>query len=86
MSIFKFNLEDKVKDSITGFEGIVTARTEFKNGCIRYGIQCQKLKDGKPLEPEHFDEEDIELVKSKPAPKKEKRPGGPMPVTPQYSS
>lgn len=84
--MFKFNLGDKVKCTITGFDGVITARTEFMNRCIRYGVQSQKLKDGKPLASQHFDEEDLELVKSKKAPKKEKRPGGPKPAISKYRS
>jgi hypothetical protein len=87
-NIFKFNLGDEVKDSITGFSGIITARTQFLNGCIRYGITCTKLnKDGIPLESEYFDEQQLELVKKTKTPVKEDDlPGGPAPVTPQYSN
>lgn len=85
--MFKFSQEDKVKDTITGFEGVVIARTDFINGCIRYGIQSIKLdKEGKPIDVEYFDEQQLVLVKAKPAPKKEKRSGGPGPITPKYSS
>lgn len=35
---FKIGLGSKVKDPVTGFKGIVTSRTEYMNGCIRYGV------------------------------------------------
>lgn len=78
-------LGDKVKDKITGFTGILVGRTEWLNGCIRFGVQSEKLnKDGEPIEPEWFDEERVELVGKKkrrvvrPEPEPEPR-GGPMP-------
>ncbi len=47
-SNFKFDLADEVKDVITGFAGIIRARTEYLTGCNSYGIQKQTLtKDGK---------------------------------------
>ena len=36
-------LGDKVRDEITGMEGIVVARTKFLNGCIQYSV-AQKLE------------------------------------------
>ena len=44
------NLGDKAKDKVTGFTGIVTARTVFLNGCVRCGVQSDKLKDGLPTD------------------------------------
>ena len=35
------NLGDEVKDTITGFKGIVVARTEWLNGCARVTVQPQ---------------------------------------------
>ena len=73
--MFKFGFRDKVKDTITGFTGIVTGRTEWLNGCIRYGIQPTKLKDGLPVECQHIDEEQLELV-SRPKKKVKSTPSG----------
>jgi len=50
-------LGDKVRDSITGFEGIVVARAEYLNGCISLQVQSAKLKDDSPIHPEWFDEQ-----------------------------
>lgn len=84
--IFKFNLRDKVKDNITSYIGIITARTQFLNGCIRYGVQTQTLKtDGSILEEQYFDEQQLELVAKDPVKKEtKKKPGGPGPITPKY--
>lgn len=69
-------LRDTVKDSITGFTGIVISRCEWINGCVRIGVQSPKLKDGVPTEPQHFDEPQLILVKRAEAEKVKPR-GGP---------
>jgi len=51
-------LGDKVKDKVSGFSGIATAKTEWLNKCVRINITAQKLKDGKPVD-EWFDEDQI---------------------------
>jgi hypothetical protein len=57
-------LGDKVKDRVTGFTGIVISRTEWLNGCIRIGIQPQELKDGKSIEAEWYDAQQVEILES----------------------
>jgi len=50
-------LGDKVKDVITGFEGIVTARASYLTGCDQLCVQPQGLdKDQKPIESRWYDE------------------------------
>ena len=73
---FKFNLGDEAKDVITGFTGIITCRTQWLNNCNVYGLQPQKLKDGKPLEKSYFDEPQMELVEKK-VHKESRKTGGP---------
>jgi hypothetical protein len=80
MTTFRFNNGDTVKDTITGFSGVVVHRTEYLNGCIRYGVQPTKLKDGKTIESEMFDEQQLALVKGKTAPKIKERTGGDRPA------
>lgn len=41
-------LGDKVKDLISGYEGIVTAKVEFLNGCIQYMV-APILKKGQQI-------------------------------------
>lgn len=56
-------LGNRVRDRITGFTGIATARYEYLNGCIRWCIQPEGLdKDGKPVEDKVFDEPQLELA------------------------
>ncbi len=53
-------LGQKVTDNITGFSGIVTARTEFLYGCVRVCVEPEELKDGKPIEAQWFDEQRLD--------------------------
>jgi hypothetical protein len=52
----KIKLGDRAKDRISGFEGVVTARTEWLTGVVRYGLEPEALRDGKPGEIQWFDE------------------------------
>ena len=70
------NLGDKARDSISWFEGIVIAITNWLNGCQRITIGPQALHDGKPIESHTFDAEQVVLVTA--APQKAMVPtGGP---------
>jgi hypothetical protein len=62
MAEFKFELGDRAKDSVTGFSGVLTSRTQWITGCNTYGIQSQELRDGKPVDATHFDEERIVIL------------------------
>ena len=74
-------LGNKVKDTVTGYEGIATARIEYLNGCIQYCVKPKIGKDGKMPEGEYIDEGELkDLGKGiKAAPKET---GGDMPDTP----
>lgn len=60
----RVELGDRAKDRITEFEGVITCITTWLNGCVRVGIQSEKLKDGKPLDAEYFDEVQVEILES----------------------
>ena len=49
-------LGTKVKDSITGFEGIATSRVEYLIGCTQIGITPPVDKDGKVPDVVYLDE------------------------------
>ena len=53
----KIELGQKVKDEITGFEGVVVATAQYLNGCISCQVQPQSLKDGSTTKAEWFDEQ-----------------------------
>lgn len=55
--MFKFDLGDKVKERITGFEGVVVCQSRYLTGCNRYAVQSQELRDGKPADWVYFDED-----------------------------
>lgn len=55
---------DRVKDSITGFTGIVTCSMHYLNGCTRVQVSPETLHEGKPIDPQYFDEPQLILVQS----------------------
>lgn len=59
------NLGDEVKDSITGFTGVVISRHEYLHGCMRLTVQPSTLKDGKPIDCVTFDEPQLQVIKAK---------------------
>lgn len=74
----EINLGDMARDKITGFDGVITGRTEWINGCVRYALQSKTLKDGKILEPEWIDSQQIEIIKPEVVKTAENPRGGPM--------
>ena len=62
MTNFKHKLGLLVKDKITGFEGILTSRTEYLTGCNRYAVQPRVLKEGNLIDACWFDEDQIEVT------------------------
>lgn len=69
-------LGSKVRDRITTLEGIATSRTEYLNGCVRYAVQPVGLKDGKIIDPDYVDVEQLEVIEE-PEDKKVVPSGGP---------
>lgn len=59
---FKVELGTKVRDRVTALEGKVIGRSEWLYGCRRYVVQPLELKDGRPVEVCHFDEDQLELL------------------------
>jgi hypothetical protein len=70
------NLGDKLRDRVTGFEGIAVARTEWLNGCVRFAIQPHQLHEGKVIDATYFDAEQLEVVEAKAVQLKVKETGG----------
>lgn len=54
-------LGDRMKDKVSGFEGIAISKHEYLNGCVRYSLNAEKLEAGKPLI-ETFDREQLEVT------------------------
>jgi hypothetical protein len=55
-------LGDLVRDTVSGFEGIATARTQYIHGCERWSVQPKADKDGKLPEYQSFDGLALEVI------------------------
>ena len=55
-------LGSKVKDKVTGFMGIATARVNYLNGCIQYCIEPRVDKDGKKSKDHYIDEGQLAVL------------------------
>ena len=86
----EIKLGDKVRDRVTGYEGIATSKTEFLNGCIQIEV-TPKLKKGAIMKPEEIMGIGIDLgqlekigdgVNAK-KPIKKSTNGGPMRMVPR---
>ncbi len=73
----KVTLGDRVRDKITGFEGIAVVRAEYLYGCERIAIQSSTLKDGSPIDVQYFDEDGLEVVNGKEVKGSPPGPSGP---------
>ncbi len=55
-------LGQKVRDRVTGFEGIATSRVEYLNGCVQYCVKPKTREDGKMPEGEYIDDAQLEVI------------------------
>lgn len=74
----KFGLGDKVKDTVTGYVGIIVSVSFWLNGCVQCGVKAPIDKDGKVLEAEWFDDQQLELVKAERKRATPEETGGPQ--------
>ena len=80
----RFKLGDKVRDKISGLEGIITSKIEFLNGCIQYGIQPPVSENGDMREVEYIDEGQLERIKEKTTIIKQENVGGGIRTYPKH--
>lgn len=79
----KFDNGDRLKDKVTGLEGIVMVIAKYATGCLHYGIQTSQMKDGEPIDWIWLDESRFELMEKRAVVFNiEQRPSGPSPVGP----
>lgn len=52
----KVKLGQTVKDTISGFNGVATARCEYLFGCLQIQVTPKEMKDGVPVKSKWFDE------------------------------
>ncbi len=71
----------RVQDIVSGFKGVVTARTEFLNGCVRCCVAPEKLDKGAVSDGYWFDVQQLKvLTEDTPAAKiVQDNTGGPRP-------
>lgn len=81
----KINLGDEVKDSVTGFKGIVVARTDYIHGCTRVSVQPKVGKDGKVPDQMAFDEPALVVLKAALIKRSHNETGGPKDSVKQSS-
>ncbi len=55
-------LGNKVRDTVTGFTGIVVGKTIWMYGCERFAVQSDKLHDNKPVDEHWFDDQRLEVL------------------------
>jgi hypothetical protein len=78
----KWDNGDKLKDKITGFEGVVMVIAHYSTGCIHYGLLSEKLnKDGGMDDWLWLDQSRLDLVEKSVTvfDIDEDSPSGPMP-------
>jgi len=87
-------LGQKVRDVVTGFEGVADCRMEWMNGCVRISVQPKMRRDKEDgaqfvQDAKVFDEQQLEVLEEKPIklPKHKlqespprRRPGGGRPT------
>jgi len=79
-----FNMGETVKDTISGYTGIVVAITYYMTGCTHLSLQApMNKKDGTVPDWENFDETRCEMIKEAPVVKDEPN-GGPAPKVQQW--
>ena len=77
---FKFDLGDRVRDNITGFEGVITGFAKYLNGCINYCLKPTDLdKKGEMKDGQWVDEPQLFLVAAEVLPAPVASAGGPRP-------
>jgi len=59
-------LGSRVRDMITGFEGVAIARSEWLHGLLRFAVQSTVLKDNRPVEEVWFDAPRLERISKAP--------------------
>lgn len=75
--MFAIQLGSKVRDDITGFEGIVTGRADYITGCRQYLITPKGTKT-KRNDSSWFDEDRLRVLSVKKVSFPNKNDGGPV--------
>ena len=57
-------LGQKVRDAVTGFEGIAISRVEYLNGCVQYCVKPRVGQENKMPDGEYIDSQQLEVVEA----------------------
>lgn len=81
----QIKLGDRIRDTISGFSGVAAAHTYFLNGCERWLIEPEHIREGKVLDSVWFDAQQVDLFipKAEPVPASAIRTGGPQKYDPK---
>ena len=75
--MFNIEMGATVKDKVTNYTGMVTARIEFLGGCIQYKVE-RTVGTDKELAPSHyFDEDRLQVIRKATAKLKRARASSP---------
>lgn len=66
MAKFKHALGSVVRDRVSGYQGVLTVRSEWFYGPTLYNVQSRELVDGLPVDARCFDEDSLLLVEYAP--------------------
>ena len=55
-------LGQRVKDLVSGLEGIATAKVEYLNGCVQFYVEPPVDRDGKHIKGTYVDVDQLEVV------------------------
>ena len=70
-------LGDKVRDKVSGLEGIAVTRLEYMNGCVQYTVTAKIKKGETEIASWNIDQEQLEVMSEKKVKVKRKPTGGP---------
>ena len=57
-----FKLGQRLRDKVTGYQGIATIESKHLNGCIRYCLEAPATDGGKVPKEQWVDDQQLELV------------------------
>lgn len=77
------NLGDEVRDTISGFRGVVVSKHYYLQGCCRVSVQPKVNKEGKLPGSETFDEPLLKLIEKGNLILDISQPGGPEKYMPK---
>ena len=84
------SLGTRARDLVSGFEGIITGRAQYLNGCTQFVLDPPKDKDSKIVKGQWFDNGQLEVVDigladqiPGPVAAERARPGGPQRNAPE---